>query len=300
MTDAFGVGTRRFHFRVFSDEFSATERIVGGRNSASSKSARLASYRRATIRRAAENSRAADDASVQFVRHGANYGLRLALSIEVSREMRIVKYQWTVLSPRVQFYSVYDSLSQSGRLSSVGVNSFFVRVKSFWAAVCKTVCPFCLSVTLVYYGQTVGWIRMPLGTEVGFGSGHIVLGRDRAPKKGAQPAISGPCLLWPNGWMNQDATCYRGRPWPKNIVLDGDPAPSPKGAQQPSPTFRPMSIVTNGWMDQDATWYGGRPRPGPHCVRWGPSSPLPKALGQSPHFSAHVYCGQTVADLSNC
>jgi len=66
----------------------------------------------------------------------------------------------------------------------------------------------CLSVTLVYCGQTVGWIRMPLGTKVGLGSGHI--------------------------------------------VLDGDPAP---------------------------------------LLRTGHSSP---------HFSAHVYCGQTVAHLSNC
>jgi len=30
---------------------------------------------------------------------------------------------------------------------------------------------------------------------------------------------------------------------PGHIVLDGDPAPSAKGAQQPPPSFRPMSIV---------------------------------------------------------
>jgi len=29
-------------------------------------------------------------------------------------------------------------------------------------------------------------------------------------------------------------------------------------------------------MDQDETWRGGRPRPWPHCVRWGPRSPLQK------------------------
>ena len=29
----------------------------------------------------------------------------------------------------------------------------------------------------------------------------------------------------------------------------------------------------NGCMDQDQSWHAGRPRPGPHCVRWGPSSP---------------------------
>jgi len=41
-------------------------------------------------------------------------------------------------------------------------------------------------------------------------------------------AIFGKCLLWPNGWMDQDATC------PGDIVLCWDPAsPSRKGAQQP-------------------------------------------------------------------
>jgi len=70
------------------------------------------------------------------------------------------------------------------------------------------VCFSCLSVTMVYCGQTVGLIKMPLGTEVGLGQ--------------------------------------------RDIVLDKDPAPPRKEAQQPS------------------------------------------------HFSAHVYCGQTVAHLSNC
>jgi len=31
----------------------------------------------------------------------------------------------------------------------------------------------CLSVTLVYCGQTVGWIKMKLGVQVGLGPGHI-------------------------------------------------------------------------------------------------------------------------------
>jgi len=34
------------------------------------------------------------------------------------------------------------------------------------------------------------------GMEVGLGPGHIVL----------DGQIFGPCLLWPNGWMDQDAT----------------------------------------------------------------------------------------------
>ena len=72
------------------------------------------------------------------------------------------------------------------------------------------VCPVCLSVTLVCCGQTVGWTKMSLGTEVGLGPG--------------------------------------------DIVLDGDPAPPMVGAQHPPPR----------------------------------------------HFSAHVFCGQTVVHLSNC
>jgi len=67
-------------------------------------------------------------------------------------------------------------------------------------------CLSCLSLTLVYCGQMVGWIKMSLGTEVGLGPG--------------------------------------------NIVLDGDPAPTERGTT-------------------------------------------------APHFSAHVYCDQTVAHLNN-
>ena len=36
------------------------------------------------------------------------------------------------------------------------------------------------------------------------------------------------------------------------------------------------ALWPNGRTDQDETWHAGRPRPYPHCVRWGPSSPLPK------------------------
>jgi len=44
-----------------------------------------------------------------------------------------------------------------------------------------------LSATLVYCGQTVGWIKMKLSTEVSLGPGHIVLDRDPVAPKGAQP-----------------------------------------------------------------------------------------------------------------
>jgi len=35
--------------------------------------------------------------------------------------------------------------------------------------------------TLVYCGQTVGWIKMKLDKEVGLGPGHIVLDGDPFP-----------------------------------------------------------------------------------------------------------------------
>ena len=44
---------------------------------------------------------------------------------------------------------------------------------------------------------------MALGMEVGLGPGHIALDVNPAPlfKKGTEPPIFGPCLLWPNGWI---------------------------------------------------------------------------------------------------
>jgi len=65
-----------------------------------------------------------------------------------------------------------------------------------------------LSVTLVYCGQTVGRIKMKLGMRVGLGPGHIVLDGNPVPlpETGTAPPIFGPYLLWPNGWMDQDAT----------------------------------------------------------------------------------------------
>ena len=111
-----------------------------------------------------------------------------------------------------------------------------------------------------------GWIKMPLGMEVGLSPGDIVLDGDPAclPKKGAEPPIFGPCLLRPTAaWVKMplgpevslgpdDIVLDGGAPqfsayvhcgqtaaWIKtplgtevglglhDIVLDGDPAPLP-------------------------------------------------------------------------
>ena len=116
---------------------------------------------------------------------------------------------------------------------------------------CLAVC-YVLSclVTLVYCGQTVGWIKVKLGTQVGLGPGHIVLDGDQAPLpiKGQSPSIFGPCLLWPTaGWIKMALGMEVGLGL-GHIVLDGDPSPLPKNGAEP-PIFCPCPLWPNGCMD---------------------------------------------------
>jgi len=100
--------------------------------------------------------------------------------------------------------------------------------------------------THVYCGQTAGWIKMPLGMEVGLGSSGIVLNRDPAPpgKRGTAP-IFGRCLLWPNGWMDQDTTWYGGRPRPRTHCVRWGPSSTPLQGAQP-PIFGSCLLWQNG------------------------------------------------------
>jgi len=83
---------------------------------------------------------------------------------------------------------------------------------------------------------------MPLGTEVNLGPGDVMLdGVAAPPQRGTAPSFR-PMSLWPNGWMDEDATGTEVDLGQGHIVLDGDPAPLAKGAQQ-SPSFRLMYIV---------------------------------------------------------
>jgi len=91
----------------------------------------------------------------------------------------------------------------------------------------------------VYCGQTAGWIKMPLGTEVCLGPGDIVLDADPA----AQPPIFSQCLLWPNDWMHQYTAWYGGKPRPRRHCVRWGLSCPLKGAEPPN--FRPMSIVAN-------------------------------------------------------
>jgi len=148
----------------------------------------------------------------------------------------------------------------------------------YWTVVLSvlSVCLSVLSATLVYCGQTVGWLKMKLGMEVSLGHGHIVLDGNPAlySPETARSSLSifGPCLLWPNNWMDQDSTWYGGKPWPRPHCDRWDCSSPPEKRAQ-LPILGRHLLWPNSWMDQDEIWHGGRHRPKRHCVRWGPSSP---------------------------
>ena len=98
---------------------------------------------------------------------------------------------------------------------------------------------------MVHWGQTVGWIKMKLGKQVGLGPGHIVLDGDPAPlpKRGGLPQFSAHVYSGQTaGWIKTALGMEVGLS-PGDFVLDGDPEPSPKRGHSPLPNFRPISIV---------------------------------------------------------
>ena len=117
---------------------------------------------------------------------------------------------------------------------------------NFWSTVCKTVHPMlsdrclsllsvCLSVMLVYCGQTTGWIKMKLGMQVGLGPGHNVLDGDPAPppQKGWSPQFSVHiCCGQMAGWIKMSLSREVGLS-PSDIVLDNSTPPPPKGCRAP-------------------------------------------------------------------
>ena len=98
-----------------------------------------------------------------------------------------------------------------------------------------------------YCGQAAGCIKMPLGTEVGLGAEDIVLDGDSAspPEKGggAPYPIFCQCLLWPNGWMDQDGTWHGGGLYgPRDTVLWWGPSSPPQKVGR-TLNFRSIFIV---------------------------------------------------------
>jgi len=112
------------------------------------------------------------------------------------------------------------------------------------------------------------------------------------PKNGVQrpPPLFGPCSLWPSGSMDQDATWYGGRPWPRPHCVRWGPSSTPQ-KRHSHPQFSAYVCCgqTTGWIKMPLGTEVGL-GPG-DIVRWG--TQLPPKKGHSFHFLAHVYCGQT-------
>ena len=91
-----------------------------------------------------------------------------------------------------------------------------------------------------------GWIKMPLGVEVGLGPGDFVLDGDPAlpsPRGGAEPPLQFSAHVYCGqtaGWMKTllGTEVDLG---PSQIVLDRDPDPAREKAQQP-PLFGPCLL----------------------------------------------------------
>jgi len=79
-----------------------------------------------------------------------------------------------------------------------------------------------------------------VGTEVGVGTGDMVLDGDPAPhgNGNSSPHFSAYDYCGQMaGWIKMPlGSWYRGSLGPGDIMLDGDPSPSRKGAQQPPST----------------------------------------------------------------
>jgi len=85
-------------------------------------------------------------------------------------------------------------------------------------------------------GQTTGWTKMPLGMEVVLGPGDFVFDGDPASSRKRHThthPIFSPCLLWPNGGMDEDATGYGSRPRPRPYCIRWGPSSPQKGHNSP-------------------------------------------------------------------
>jgi len=143
--------------------------------------------------------------------------------------------------------------------------------------------------TLGYCGQTDAWMKMKLVTQVGLGSGHIVLDGDPAPlpQRGTAPNFRPISVV---------AKRLYGSRWhlevglgPGHIVLDGDPAPFPqRGGTSPQFSAHFYCGQTAGWIKMSLGMEVGLD-PGDVVLDGDPAPP--KRGTAAPRFSAHVYGG---------
>jgi len=122
--------------------------------------------------------------------------------------------------------------------------------------------------------------KIPLGMKVGLGPGDFVLVKGAEP-----PPIFGPCLLWSNDWMDQDATWYGGRPRPRRLCIRwAETLQLPRKRAQP-----PTQFLAHVYCGQTAGWInmplGTEVNLGPgDVVLDGVAVPLPLREAHSPVF----------------
>jgi len=110
-------------------------------------------------------------------------------------------------------------------------------------------------------------------------------------RRGTVPPIFGQCPLWQNGWMNEDATWYGGRPRPRRLISVRWRPSYPQKEGTPTHTQFLAHVYCGpsaGWMQTPlATEIDLGPG---HTVLNG--VPALRERGTAPTlFSVHVYCG---------
>jgi len=112
-------------------------------------------------------------------------------------------------------------------------------------------------------------------------------------QRAAESPIFGPCLLWPNGWMDEAGTWHASRPQPRRLCVRWRPSPLPQKVAEPPPQFSAHIYCgqTAGCIKMPLGTDVGLLNSGDFLLDGDPV-PSPKR-GRNPQFSAHVYCGQT-------
>ena len=157
----------------------------------------------------------------------------------------------------------------------------------------------CLSVTLVYCGQTVGWITMRLGMQVVCGRGHIVLDGNPLPlpQRGTAPNFRFISVVakWLDGLRCHSVRRYRLRPR-RLCVRWGPSSPLQKETERPAQFSAHVHCGQRvGCITMPLGMEVGL-SPGEFVLDGDPAS-CPKRGLSPPQFSAHVYCGRTAARI---
>jgi len=123
--------------------------------------------------------------------------------------------------------------------------------------------------------QSPNFLPLPIGTKVGVASCHIVLvsrGPNSSTRGGGRSAPAfGPCLLWPNGWMDQGGNWHGDRPRPRPHFARWGPGCPLQKRGHPLPKYHVYCGQTAGCIRIPLGTEVGLGLC--HIVRWGPSSP---------------------------